>query len=249
MFICSCIDDIPGDLSDTNRLFGGAESILSEECLEQWDERITTDLIDISTEHLPCHRYGAIHLTPDHVEELQSLLELIFEYLETGKKDDHPNLFYCWKCGSPEKANREPIETSTSKDDVKYYKYYVTCPCCSAFRSDNHCRSCGKAIIKHTKGNYHKHDESVTSPQWAFLCPDCGSPVNGFPTIDESELDEMQNSGFQNVNQNTEVPVNHYSTDYAAYREPPPLTDEELAMLQPPPESFYGDFDDELPLF
>lgn len=217
------VDDLQREISDTNRLYGGTESILSEECLEQWDERITTDLIDISTGHLPCHRYGAIHLTPDHVDELQSLLELIFEYLETGKKDDHPNLYYCWKCGSPEKAIREKKETSTSTEERKYYKYYVTCPRCSAFRSDNHCKACGKAIIKHTKGNFHKHDETVTSPQWAFLCPDCGAPVNGFPAIDELELDEMENAGLRKKNLVTEAPDGYVVSIYQpTYQEYPP---------------------------
>ena len=185
------VDDIPSELSDTNRLFGGDESILNSKSITRWDERVNSQLIDISSGHFPCHRYGAIHLTPGHIDELQSLLELIFEYLETDKNVKHSFLHYCWKCGNSTPANREPKETSTSNNEIKYYKYYVTCPHCSAFRSDNHCRSCGKAIIKHTKGNFHKRDESVTSPQWAFICPDCGSPVNGFKTIDERELDEI----------------------------------------------------------
>lgn len=218
------VDDLPSELSETNRLFGGDESILDSKSIKQWDKRVDPQLIDISSEHLPCHRYGAIHLTPEHIDELQSLLELIFEYLETDKDDDHSNLHFCWKCGNSNPAIRETKETSTSTNETKYYKYYVTCPHCSAFRSDNHCRSCGKAIIKHTKGNFHKRDESVTSPQWAFICPDCGSPVNGFTEIDENELEEISNPN--------STRAEHYSMSWT-YQEPPPLTDEELARMAP----------------
>lgn len=231
------VDDHSQELSETNRLFGSTEGILSEEGLKQWDNRITTDLIDISTEHLPCHRYGAIHLTPDHVDELQSLLELIFEYLETGKKDDHPNLLYCWRCGSSQKVNREQKETENSTETNKYYKYYATCPKCLAFRSDNHCRSCGKAIIKHTKGNFHKRDESVDSPQWAFLCPDCGASVKGLSKSDETKLDRMENGGVSNRTRVKAETNHHASIRYVKHREYP-----QLDILEPPPALQYDDF-------
>ena len=176
------------NLSENNRLFGGPKSILTSDKIQKNNDEITTDLIDLGSKSTPAHRYGAIVLSPAHDSELLSLFQLIFEYLETNKSDIHENLSYCWCCNTKTPVIRERKETNRSTEEQKYYKYYITCNECKSFRVDNHCISCGKAIIKHTSGNFHKWDDSVQNSQWAFLCPDCGSPVNGFSEFDLESL-------------------------------------------------------------
>lgn len=200
--IAANIDDYPHpiELSGNNRLYGAPTSILADSSLNQWNqERVTAEVLDNGREGTPAHRYGVIRLIPSYDGELQSLFQLIFEYLETGKSDDHRNLHYCWSCGFEGLAIRQtkyptkPVvgefgEIEYVEDHERYPKYYVRCPRCKAFRVDNHCINCGRAIIKHTKGNFHRWDDSVDSSQWAFLCPDCGSPVNGFVSDSETEV-------------------------------------------------------------
>ena len=188
--IMSNVDDYKSELSSNNRLYGAPVSILSDSSftINQWNkENVTTDNVDRGSEATPAHRYGAIMLTPQYDQELRSLFQLIFEYLEADKSDNHNNLHFCWNCGSREpviRRERYPYKRDEygqlQEDRTKFPKYYVTCPKCKAFRVDNHCINCGKAIIKHTKGNYHRWDDSIDNSQWAFLCPDCGAPVNGF---------------------------------------------------------------------
>ena len=190
----SSIDDIPSELSGNNRLYGAPNSILGNQKLKQWNSTvISADILDLGHECTPAHRYGAIALTPSYDRELYSLFQMIFEYLETNKSDSHRNLQFCWNCNSSVPVERQvkypnKLPISRYGEAIKvgttgYPKYYVTCPRCKAFRVDNHCVNCGKAIIKHTKGNYHKWDDSVENSKWAFLCPDCGSPVNRFAEL------------------------------------------------------------------
>lgn len=213
--IMADVDDLPSELSDNNRLFGGPESILKSQIIDQKNKQLPNELVDsreINNHPFPVHRYGAICLTPSHVDELQSLLELIFEYIETEKKDDHIYLEHCWSCKNPKYVRREEKEISPGNK-----KYYFTCPVCSAFRVDNHCAVCGKAIIKHTTRNYHLLDCSVANPQWAFLCPNCGAGVNGLRQMNEDEIDKIAKESL------------------VAF-EPPRPTDEELERQIPPPE-------------
>lgn len=168
--IMADVDDLPSELSVNNRLFGGKDSLLDISYGQKDKLKVPEN------EHgCPCHQYGAIHLTPSHVDELQSLLALIFEYLEAGKWHKHHNLQYCWKCGSPQEVKKDPI--SMSRDGQE--KYYDTCQQCGDFRVDNYCWHCEGAIIKHTIGNYHLQDDSKVDQRWAFSCPYCGARVDG----------------------------------------------------------------------
>ena len=100
------------------------------------------------------HRYGAIRLTPDYEDELTSLLQLIFEYLETDNNKEHPNLEWCWKCNSTS-IKKTDGETSGGKT-----KYYTTCPVCGDFRVITNCNGGSHIIIKHDQGNYHCSDKT-----------------------------------------------------------------------------------------
>ena len=186
--IMANIDDLPSELAENNRLFGDSYSILDTQ-IQKGNIPITSSIID-NVSGIPAHRYGAIALIQDNDKELVSLIQLIFEYLEANKSDQHANLHYCWNCNSSAEVERIEKETAGSSETRKLIKYYVTCKSCNAFRVDNHCVSCGKSIIKHTMGNYHKWDDSVENSQWGFLCPDCGSPVNGLSRIDLDSLSE-----------------------------------------------------------
>lgn len=114
------------------------------------------------------HRYGAILLTPTHDDELTTLLQLIFEYLETDNNKKHPNLDWCWRCGSTDVINT-PCKTANQKND----KYYTVCPECGDFRVITNCIGGSHVIIKHDRGNYHCRDKE----KWAFVCPRCGNTL------------------------------------------------------------------------
>lgn len=229
------VDDLPSELSVNNRLFGGPESILKDQTISQKNELVTNELID-SRGVFPAHRYGAICLTPSHTDELQSLLELIFEYIEPEKADDHVYLEHCWSCKNPNYVHREKKETKRSTEKYPSRKYYFTCPVCSAFRVDNHCVVCGDAIIKHTTGNYHLLDRSVANPQWAFLCPNCGAGVNGLRQMDEGEIDKIAKESLQESNKKQKR-LSSIASTYDNCIEPPQFTAEELESQMPPDQN------------
>ena len=229
------VDDLPSELSVNKRLFGGPESILKDQTISQKNELVTNELID-SRGVFPAHRYGAICLAPSHTDELQSLLELIFEYIEPEKADDHVYLEHCWSCKNPNYVHREKKETKRSTEKYPSHKYYFTCPVCSAFRVDNHCVVCGDAIIKHTTGNYHLLDRTVANPQWAFLCPNCGAGVNGLRQMDEEEIDKIAKESLQESNKKQKR-LSSIASTYDNCIEPPQFTTEELESQMPPDQN------------
>ena len=175
-------EDRDTPLADNNRLFGGRSDIALE---------LPANINN--SKNLPEHRYGAIVLTPHHDNELTSLFQLIFEYLDgnrTDNADGHPNLnlFQCWSCGS-EDIQREQRNTIRGLS-----KYYVTCNRCGAFRVDTHCHNCSRVIgssliVKHIEGNYHHYDDGSDNRFWAFLCPHCGMGLNvEFEDVIESSI-------------------------------------------------------------
>ena len=146
------IDEGIGNLSLNNRLFGS------------WEEFCGYSLS--GAQQLPRHRYGIIKLSPSYKQELVTVFQLIFEYLEAESSKDISILDFCWRCGH----HISRTSQSTKGDRIKYYS---TCPCCGAFRVDTHCYRCKHILIKHSGGNYHSFTKRSQN-SWNFSCPNCG---------------------------------------------------------------------------
>lgn len=167
--------DKKSELADEDRLFGNRFDIIERE-----NRRLAEaggKGIEFGSGIGPRHRYGAILLTPTHDDELTTLLQLIFEYLETDNNKKHPNLDWCWRCGSTDVINT-PCKTANQKND----KYYTVCPECGDFRVITNCIGGSHVIIKHDRGNYHCRDNRGNyhcrdKEKWAFVCPRCGNTL------------------------------------------------------------------------
>ena len=169
--IMANIDEGKKELNENDRLFTVNEAIrekLDQEC----------DVIDlplyykVGIDKKPRHKYGAIKLVPDDDQELTTLYQLIFEYLETNNNKEHPNFNWCWRCSS-NVVEKESLNTLGTNP-----KYYTTCPDCGDFRVITNCsKSNGKhLIVKHETGNYHKSG----STDWDFFCPECGENLKNY---------------------------------------------------------------------
>ena len=186
------------DLPQNGRLFGGDNVIPSKIGLPR--EQCNGIMAET-----PRHRYGAIRLLPDNDQELITLFQMIFEYLETNADKKHPNLNYCWYCGS--KINKEKDETAAGK-----IKYKTTCPSCKQFRLDTHCAKCKKLIIKHLRNNYHlakyyhlaklrnyNNYYGGKNNNWMFICPQCkwGLYYNNSVTITSLDLPVIPDESYE----------------------------------------------------
>lgn len=180
--IASEISETNKDLSNNNRLFGARMSIAdcririsNNDTIIRGDGHQWISGVD-NTNGYPCHRYGAIELTPGNDEELKTLFLLIFEYLLTDGHDSHHYLENCWYCNSTE------VQMISSLTQGGFNKYYTMCqnPDCKLFRVQNHCISpaCSKAIIKHAFNNFHVRQDTRRN-RWAYICPACGTGLPG----------------------------------------------------------------------
>ena len=150
--------------------------------------------------------FGSIVLRPNTTDELTTLIEMMFEYKESGQYvernisssnesreidflgDSHrkkriatrPSMLNsCWD-SSQKHYGDELLQFQPHKTDGGFYKIYVTCGCGSR-RYDNYCISkhCRHEIIKHDSGNYlvRKENRQNMRDKWNYICPFCGSVI------------------------------------------------------------------------